>query len=288
MPELPEVETVRRGLEPALAGALLSMVEARRPDLRFPLPPRFAARLTGRRVGALERRGKYLLLGLDGGETLLIHLGMTGRFVVENGEVARRPGLHALAAAADPRHAHVVFETAAGARITYFDARRFGFMDLIAAGDLARHPRLAGMGPEPLGEAFHAAYLAAAFAARRQAVKSLLLDQRIVAGIGNIYACEALHMARISPLKPAGTLKRARLQQLVDAVRQVLGSAIEAGGSSLRDFADAAGAMGYFQHSFQVYGRAGEACSRKGCEGRIVRDVQAGRSSFHCPACQKA
>jgi formamidopyrimidine-DNA glycosylase len=287
MPELPEVETVRRGLEPSLAGALLARVEARRPDLRFPLPADFAARLTGRRVGVLERRGKYLLAALDGGETLLIHLGMTGRFVVETGEVARRPGAHALAAAADPRHAHVVFETAAGARITYFDARRFGFMDLIAPGGREDHPRLAGMGPEPLGGDFDAAYLARAFAGRRQGVKSLILDQRIVAGIGNIYACEALYMARISPLAPAGALKRARLQRLAPAVREVLEAAIQAGGSSLRDFADADGGMGYFQHSFQVYGRDGEACSRKGCDGRIARVVQAGRSSFYCPHCQR-
>jgi formamidopyrimidine-DNA glycosylase len=287
MPELPEVETVRRGLEPCLAGAVLTRVEARRPDLRFPFPKNFAARLTGRRIEGLKRRGKYLLFDLDDAETLLVHLGMTGRFMVENGQSVRRPGAHARAAPADERHAHVILQTASGARITFYDARRFGFMDLVPTAELMAHPRLAGMGPEPLSARFEAAWLVETFAHRRQAVKSLLLDQRIVAGLGNIYACEALHRARISPLSPAQGLSLAKLRRLVGAVREVLEAAILAGGSSLRDFADAAGDMGYFQHSFRVYGRAGEACPRQGCAGRIARVVQSGRSTFYCPTCQR-
>jgi formamidopyrimidine-DNA glycosylase len=287
MPELPEVETVRRGLAPVLEGARFARVLARRPDLRFPLPPRFAARLAGARVDALERRGKYLVARLDSAETLVIHLGMTGRFVVENGEVRIRPGAMALAASADPRHAHVVFETQAGARITFHDARRFGYMDLVEPGGLAAYGRLADLGPEPLGADFHARHLAAAFEGRRQGVKALLLDQHVVAGLGNIYVCEALHRARISPFAAAGALGPARLARLVGAVREVLEAAIEAGGSSLRDFADAAGALGYFQHHFRAYGREGEACAQCAGKGRITREVQGGRSTFYCPRCQR-
>jgi formamidopyrimidine-DNA glycosylase len=286
MPELPEVETVRRGLEPCLAGVRLTRVEARRPDLRFPLPRDFAARLTGARVERLERRGKYLLAPLSTDETLIMHLGMTGRFSVENGEVRQRPGAFALAAAADPRHAHLVFETEGGAVVTYFDPRRFGFMDL-APGDGHVYPALAAMGPEPLGNQFHGQHLAEAFSGRRQAVKALLLDQTIVAGLGNIYVCEALHRARISPFAPAGGIAAARLEQLVAAVREILQEAIAAGGSSLRDYADAAGAMGYFQHDFRAYGREGEPCLTPRCRGRVRREVQGGRSTFHCATCQK-
>jgi formamidopyrimidine-DNA glycosylase len=287
MPELPEVETVRRGLEPCLEGARLVRVEARRPDLRFPFPRDFARRLTGARVARLDRRGKYILAPLDTGETLLAHLGMTGRFVVENGQVRQRPGAFALAAEADARHAHVVFETDRGATITFHDPRRFGFMDLVEPGGLARHPRLAAMGPEPLGPQFDADHLLCAFRNRRQAVKALLLDQGIVAGLGNIYVCEALHRARISPFAPAGGIGRARLVRLATAVREILEAAIVAGGSSLRDFADAAGALGYFQHDFRVYDREGEPCRTPGCRGVIARAVQAGRSTFHCPSCQR-
>jgi formamidopyrimidine-DNA glycosylase len=287
MPELPEVETVRRGLEPILTGARLRLVEARRPDLRFPLPPDFALRLTGARIGPLARRGKYILAPLDRGETLVIHLGMTGRFGVENAAVGPRPGAFALAAPAEARHGHVVFETEAGARLTYYDARRFGFMDLIANGALATHARFAAMGPEPLGNGFHADHLRAAFRDRRQGPKTLLLDQSVVAGLGNIYVCEALNSAGISPLKPAGALRPAKLESLVEAVRGVLTDAIEAGGSTLKDFADVAGGMGYFQHRFRAYGRAGEACLTPGCGGQILRIVQAGRSTFYCRRCQK-
>lgn len=287
MPELPEVETVRRGLEPCLVGARLARVEARRPDLRFPLPAGFAARLTGARVEGLDRRGKYLLAPLSTGESLIMHLGMTGRFQVENGEVRRRPGEFVRATTADPRHAHLVFETEAGAVITYFDPRRFGFMDLVKGDAQVLYPAFAVMGPEPLGNNFHSRHLAEAFEGRRQGVKALLLDQTIVAGLGNIYVCEALHRARISPFAPAGRIAPARLERLTAAVREVLNEAIAAGGSSLRDYADAAGDMGYFQHDFRAYGREGEPCPTPGCRGRIRRDVQGGRSTFHCATCQR-
>ncbi|HEY1414470.1 MAG TPA: bifunctional DNA-formamidopyrimidine glycosylase/DNA-(apurinic or apyrimidinic site) lyase [Caulobacteraceae bacterium] len=279
MPELPEVETVRRGLSPVLAGARLTRVEARRPDLRFPLPVDFVQRLTGARVLTLTRRGKYMLAELDRGGVLLIHLGMTGRFEIEGAAPA---GSFALAAAADPKHAHILFETDAPARITYYDARRFGFMDLVDDIDA----RLAGLGPEPLGPDFDADHLAQAFTGRKQSAKTLLLDQRIVAGLGNIYVCEALYRAGISPTRSGGRLSRRRLERLVVAIREVLIEAIEKGGSTLRDFASADGALGYFQHSFEVYDRAGKPCATPTCHGVIRRIVQGGRSTFYCPACQ--
>ncbi len=287
MPELPEVETVRRGLEPVLAGARLARVEARRPDLRFPFPPDFVQRLTGATVLGLQRRAKYLLAPLDRGDILVMHLGMSGRFEIARAEGALRPGEFHYAADPDPRHAHVVFETEAGAKVTYYDPRRFGYMALIAAEALGAHPWFAGLGPEPLSAAFDADHLAAAFAGRRQGPKTLLLDQRVVAGLGNIYVCEALHRARISPVSPAGAVGRAAIVRLTQAIGEVLGEAIEAGGSTLRDYAAADGALGYFQHSFRVYGREGEPCPTRGCKGTVARDVQSGRSTFHCPACQR-
>jgi len=287
MPELPEVETVRRGLAPALVGARLARVEARRPDLRFPLPQGFVQRLTGARIAALNRRAKYLLAPLDRGDTLVMHLGMSGRFEVEAGAPARRSGDFVYAAPADPKHAHVVFETEAGARVTYFDPRRFGYMDLIPTAELADHPWFAGLGPEPLEPGFDAAHLARAFAGRRQSAKTLLLDQRVVAGLGNIYVCEALHRARVSPLKPAAEISARKLTQLVSIVRLVLEEAIAAGGSTLRDYAGADGALGYFQHRFQAYGREGEPCLAPRCRGVIARAVQSGRSTFYCPECQR-
>jgi len=287
MPELPEVETVRRGLEPVLAGARLVRVEARRPDLRFPLPDGFVQRLTGARIERLERRAKYLLAPLDRGDTLVMHLGMSGRFEIAGGEATRRPGDFHYAASADPKHAHVIFETDGGVRVTYFDPRRFGYMDLIATDALAAHPWFAGLGPEPLGPDLNGKHLAAAFAGRRQSVKASLMDQRIVAGLGNIYVCEALFRAGISPLRPAGELGTRALNGLATAIKAVLEEAIEAGGSTLRDYAAADGSLGYFQHSFAVYGREGEACRRAGCKGVIERTVQAGRSTFACASCQR-
>ncbi|HEY3697355.1 bifunctional DNA-formamidopyrimidine glycosylase/DNA-(apurinic or apyrimidinic site) lyase [Phenylobacterium sp.] len=286
MPELPEVETVRRGLEPVLAGARLARVEARRPDLRFPLPPDFVQRLTGAVILTLQRRAKYLLGALDRGDTLVMHLGMSGRFEIARPEGAVRPGEFHYAADPDPRHAHVQFATEAGAQVTYYDPRRFGYMALIPTAELGTHPWFANLGPEPLSDAFDADRLAGALAGRRQGPKTLLLDQRIVAGLGNIYVCEALHRARISPFRPAGEISRARLVKLVAAIRAVLTEAIAAGGSSLRDYAAADGALGYFQHRFRVYGREGAPCPNRGCAGVVARKAQAGRSTFHCPVCQ--
>jgi formamidopyrimidine-DNA glycosylase len=287
MPELPEVETVRRGLAPVLEDARLTRVEARRPDLRFPLPEGFVQRLTGATVTGLGRRAKYLLARLDRDETLVMHLGMSGRFEIAGGASKLRPGDFALAQPPDPKHAHIVFETEAGAVVTFYDPRRFGYMDLIATDRLEAHPWFEGLGPEPLGPCFGAETLERAFEGRRQSVKATLLDQRVVAGLGNIYVCEALFRAGLAPERPAGGIGRKKLEDLARSVREVLGEAIEAGGSTLRDYASADGALGYFQHRFQVYGREGEPCVRPGCRGRIERTVQAGRSTFACSRCQR-
>jgi formamidopyrimidine-DNA glycosylase len=287
MPELPEVETVRGGLAPVLEGCRLARVEARRPDLRFPLPENFVQVLTGARIERLERRAKYLLAGLDREDTLVMHLGMSGRFEIARPEGAERPGQFHYAPDPDPKHAHVLFETEEGVRVTYYDPRRFGYMALVNTATMHLHPWFAGLGPEPLGDAFDAARLKAAFAGRRQGPKTLLLDQRIVAGLGNIYVCEALHRSRISPFRPAGRISGPRLERLVEAVRGVLAEAIAAGGSTLRDYAQADGALGYFQHRFRVYDREGRPCPNEGCGGVIARRVQAGRSTFHCPVCQR-
>jgi formamidopyrimidine-DNA glycosylase len=284
MPELPEVETVRRGLEPVLAGARLKRVIANRADLRFPLPANFAERLEGARIDSLARRAKYLLAALDTGETLAMHLGMSGRFTIV--EAARQPGDFYYSTPPDPIHTHVVFETEAGGRVEYNDPRRFGYMDLIPTKDLASYKLFADLGPEPLGNEFNAGSLAAAFRGRKQNVKATLLDQRVVAGLGNIYVCEALHRAGISPRRAAGRVTAAQRENLARAVRAVLGEAIEAGGSSLKDYARADGALGYFQHRFRVYGREGQACQTKECGGVIRRLAQAGRSTFYCPRCQ--
>jgi formamidopyrimidine-DNA glycosylase len=282
MPELPEVETVRRGLAPVLEGHRLARVRLNRPDLRFPLPDGFVQRLTGATITALDRRAKYLLGRLDRGDVLVMHLGMTGRFEIDG----HTPGEFEQAVAPDPKHAHVVFETEAGSKVTYYDPRRFGFMGLIPADTLSAHPWFAGMGPEPLGEGFTARTLADAFAGRKQGPKTLLLDQRVVAGLGNIYVCEALHRAHISPLKPAGGISAKRLAKLVEDIKAVLAEAVEVGGSTLRDFAAADGALGYFQHRFRVYGREGEPCPTPGCGGTVERVAQSGRSTFYCATCQ--
>lgn len=283
MPELPEVETVRRGLAPHLEGARLVKVVQNRPDLRFPLPEDFVARLTGATVVALERRAKYLLARLDTGETLVAHLGMTGRFTVE----AQAPGRFHHEAGSDPKHTHVVFETDRGARIAFNDARRFGFMDLIPTARLDSHPWFAGMGPEPLGPGFTPRALAEALAGRRQNIKVTLLDQKVVAGLGNIYVSEALHLAGVSPERPAGELTGKEIGKLVPAIRDTLEAAIEAGGSSLRDYRQADGELGYFQHSFRVYDREEHPCPNPRCRGQVRRMAQGGRSTFFCPACQR-
>ena len=286
MPELPEVETVRRGLLSSLEGHRITHVLARRPDLRFALPDHFVERLTGARVDHLRRRAKYMLAELDRGETLVMHLGMTGRFEIEEMGGSIRPGRLALKAPEGAKHAHILFDTDAGRRLTYVDARRFGFMGRVRTDRLGEHPWFKGMGPEPLGPDFTVTALAEALEGRAQAIKTLLLDQRIVAGLGNIYVCEALHRARISPLTSGGQIPRARLTALVEAVRAVLGEAIEAGGSTLRDFQAADGSLGYFQHSFRAYGREDQPCLTPGCRGVIRRQVQGGRSTFHCAVCQ--
>lgn len=283
MPELPEVETVRRGLAPTLEGRRLVRVQQLRPDLRFPFPDGFVQRLTGATITRLDRRAKYLLGHLDRDDVLVMHLGMTGRFEIDG----HTPGEFEQAVAPDPKHAHVIFETEAGGMVTYYDPRRFGFMGLVPPGELETHPWFAGMGPEPLGPDFTADTLVKAFAGRKQGPKTLLLDQRVVAGLGNIYVSEALHRVGISPLKPAGSIAKKRLAPLVAAIKDVLAEAVEVGGSTLRDFAAADGALGYFQHRFRVYDREGQPCPTPGCGGTIERVVQAGRSTFYCPTCQK-
>ncbi|HET6971321.1 MAG TPA: bifunctional DNA-formamidopyrimidine glycosylase/DNA-(apurinic or apyrimidinic site) lyase [Phenylobacterium sp.] len=287
MPELPEVETVRGGLAPVLEGHRLARVEARRPDLRFPLPLNFVQVLTGATIQRLERRAKYLMARLDREDTLVMHLGMSGRFEISRPDGEDRPGQFHYAPDPDPKHAHILFTTEAGARVTYYDPRRFGYMALVNTATLHLHPWFAGLGPEPLSDAFDAAHLKAAFAGRKQGPKTLLLDQRIVAGLGNIYVCEALNRARISPFKAAGGVAARRLPPLVEAIKAVLGEAIAAGGSTLRDFAQTDGALGYFQHRFRTYDREGQPCRNDGCKGVIDRRVQAGRSTFFCPVCQK-
>ena len=282
---------MRGGLAPVLEGHRLARVEARRPDLRFPLPENFVQVLTGATVTRLTRRAKYLLATLDREDTLVMHLGMSGRFEIakprqEGPDGAISPGQFHYAPDPDPKHAHIVFETEAGARVTYYDPRRFGYMALVNTATLALHPWFAGLGPEPLSDAFDAERLKAAFAGRKQGPKTLLLDQRIVAGLGNIYVCEALNRARISPFKPAGRISKPRLAKLVDDIRTVLTEAIAAGGSTLRDYAQVDGALGYFQHRFRVYDREGEPCLNDPCVGVIARKVQAGRSTFYCPVCQ--
>ncbi|PKQ13883.1 MAG: DNA-formamidopyrimidine glycosylase [Alphaproteobacteria bacterium HGW-Alphaproteobacteria-1] len=283
MPELPEVETVRCGLAPVMEGQVIARAQVNRPDLRWPFPPDMAARLSGARVLALRRRSKYLLADLDRGETLLIHLGMSGRMLVSGAPVGRFVHDHP----APEKHDHVVIDMTSGARITFNDPRRFGAMDLMATHSAGTHPLLAKLGPEPLGNGFHEAHLAAALAGRRTPIKAALLDQRIVAGLGNIYVCEALFRAGISPRRLAGSLGPRRIARLTGAIRAVLTEAIAAGGSSLRDYRQADGELGYFQHAFDVYGREGAPCRKPGCDGRIARLVQSARSSFHCPRCQR-
>ena len=286
MPELPEVETVRRGLEPVLAGARLSRVRQNRPDLRFPFPDRFVERLEGATVERIDRRAKYLLMPLSTGETWVSHLGMTGRFTLDGDPL----GEFEQAAPIAGKHEHVslcAVRAGIATRVGFADARRFGFMGLIPTADVEAHPWFAGLGPEPLGNGFSGAHLAEAFAGRKQTIKVSLLDQRHVAGLGNIYVCEALYRARISPLVAAGKVSKPRLEILAAVVRDVLNEAILAGGSTLKDFATADGGQGYFQHRFDVYGREGQPCLADGCTGVIRRTVQAGRSTFWCPVCQK-
>jgi formamidopyrimidine-DNA glycosylase len=288
MPELPEVETVRRGLAPAMEGARFAKVEVRRGDLRWPLPKGFAQRLDGKTVEGLGRRAKYLLADLSSGEVLLMHLGMSGSFRV--GKDAK-PGVYYHERSKSTAHDHIVFHMSNGATVTFNDPRRFGSMKLVLRAKLDQEPLLRSLGPEPLGNEFDAAMLAKACAGKKTSLKAALSDQRVVAGLGNIYVCEALFRARLSPKRRASTIadrhgkSNERAERLVDAIKAVLGDAIEAGGSSLRDHRRADGSLGDFQHNFRVYDREGEPCPN--CKGRIKRIVQAGRSTFYCPSCQK-
>ncbi len=293
MPELPEVETVRRGLQPAMEGLRIVTAEVRRKDLRFPFQKDFVARLEGQTVTGLGRRAKYLMADLGSGDVLLMHLGMSGSFrVLDHGD-DKTPGQFHHPRGEDRAHDHVVFKMSSGAAIVFNDPRRFGYMKIIARNGLEDEPLLSGLGPEPLGNEFDASLLARACASKKTSLKAALLDQRVVAGLGNIYVCEALFRAHLSPRRLAATLATKRgeptdhASRLVDAIHAVLNQAIKAGGSSLRDHRQTSGELGYFQHSFQVYDREGEKCQTAGCRGIVRRFVQNGRSTFWCPKCQK-
>src|SRR5450432_4905790 len=301
MPELPEVETVRRGLQPAMEGSKIVKAEARRKDLRFPFQKDFVARLEGQTVTGLGRRAKYLLADLGSGDVLLMHLAMSGSFRLITDDKEKAPGKFQHPRSEDRAHDHVVFHMSSGASVVFNDPRRFGSMKIIARGVLEDEPLLRGLGPEPLGNEFDAAMLARACAGKKTSLKAALLDQRVVAGLGNIYVCEALFRARLSPRRLAATLatKAGRrkgaaggeptdhTKRLVTAIHAVLNQAIKAGGSSLRDHRQTSGELGYFQHSFQVYDREGEKCQTDGCSGIVKRFTQNGRSTFWCPKCQK-
>jgi formamidopyrimidine-DNA glycosylase len=301
MPELPEVETVRRGLQPAMEGAKIVKADLRRKDLRFPFQKDFVARLQGQTVTGLGRRAKYLMADLGSGDVLLMHLGMSGSFRVVAEDDKTTPGQFHHPRSEDRAHDHVVFHMSSGAAIVFNDPRRFGYMKIIARKKIDEEPLLKGLGPEPLGNAFDAAMLARSCANKKASLKAALLDQRVVAGLGNIYVCEALFRAHLSPRRLAATLATKAGQRkgvaggeptdharrLVDAIHGVLNQAIKAGGSSLRDHRQTSGELGYFQHSFQVYDREGEKCQTKGCSGIVRRFTQNGRSTFWCPTCQK-
>ena len=282
MPELPEVETVRRGLTPAMERQVIVQADVNRPDLRWPFPDNMSERLTGKTVLRLRRRSKYVLADLSSGETLLIHLGMSGRMLISGDPLGQFVHEHP----APEKHDHVVFHMSNGSRVTFNDPRRFGAMDLLDTATADKHKLLVALGPEPLGNDFNESVLIAAFENKKSPVKSALLDQGIVCGLGNIYVCEALFRAGISPTRLAKDLTKPRVRSLVPIIRDVLSEAIEAGGSSLKDFRQADGELGYFQHSFDVYGREGEPCRAADCTNAIERIVQSGRSSFHCPTCQ--
>jgi formamidopyrimidine-DNA glycosylase len=295
MPELPEVETVRRGLQPAMEGARIVSVETRRPDLRFPFPPDFAKRLSGKRIVSLGRRAKYLTAEIEGGPLLICHLGMSGSFRIEEEDNAGAPGVFHHERSKAASHDHVVFHLASPrgkkSRVVFNDPRRFGFMLFADANN--EHPMLADLGVEPTGNALGGRLLADLVRGKKAPLKAALLDQTLIAGLGNIYVSEALWRAGLSPRRAAGTIASAngkvsqRAERLASAIRSVIAEAIEAGGSSLRDYVHADGSLGYFQHSFSVYDREGEPCRRPGCKGTIARIVQSGRSTFYCPACQR-
>ena len=293
MPELPEVETVRRGLQPVMEGAKILGAEARRKDLRFPFQKDFVARLTGQTVTGLGRRAKYLLADLASGDVLLMHLGMSGSFRIQKIEQTHTTGVFHHPRDKNGAHDHVVFHMSSGADVIFNDPRRFGYMKIIPRASLEAEPLLKGLGPEPLGNAFDARLLAQSCAGKNTSLKAALLDQRVVAGLGNIYVCEALYRAHLSPRRRASTLADKKgaptdhAKRLINAIHAVLNQAIEAGGSSLRDHRQTSGELGYFQHSFRVYDREGESCGTAGCGGIIRRFTQNGRSTFWCPKCQE-
>jgi formamidopyrimidine-DNA glycosylase len=290
MPELPEVETVRRGLAPYMEGAKIEQLELRRKDLRFPFPDHFAARVKGASITALSRRAKYLLIELDSGETIIAHLGMSGSFKVVTADELERPGEFHHARSRLAAHDHVLFHVvdkhSHKVQIVYNDPRRFGFMLIAPTPVLHDHKLLADIGIEPLGNQLSGAYLHRLFDGRPTSFKAALLDQRLIAGLGNIYVCEALWRAGLSPFSPAATIST-KAEVLAASIKDVLTEALEAGGSSLRDHRQADGSLGYFQHRFAVYGREGEPCPKDGCAAIIERRVQNGRSTFYCPTCQK-
>ena len=283
MPELPEVETVRRGLAPMMEGQRITQAKVNRPDLRWPFPERMAERLSNQTVMSLRRRSKYILAELSSGETLIIHLGMSGRMLISGAPVGQFHHDHP----APEKHDHVVLNLQNGARVTFNDPRRFGAMDLTPTDALDTHWLLKDIGPEPLGNAFNEDYMVERLKTRNSPMKSALLDQKIVAGLGNIYVCEALFRAGVSPKRKASRLSETRTKALVPVIRQVLQEAIDAGGSSLKDFRQADGELGYFQHNFDVYDREGAPCRTPDCGGTVNRIVQSGRSTFYCPTCQR-
>ncbi len=293
MPELPEVETVRRGLAPVMEGFVIKEAEARRADLRWPFPENFVARLGGQKILGLGRRAKYLLADLSSGEVLMMHLGMSGSFRIGLEDANSVPGHFHHPRSGDEKHDHVVFHMSSGARVTFNDPRRFGFMKLVPRAGLEGDPLIRNLGPEPLGNEFDAAMLADACAGKKTSLKAALSDQRVVAGLGNIYVCEALHRSKLSPRRRASTIAersgkpKPSAVDLADSIRTVLNDAIEAGGSSLRDHRRADGELGMFQHNFRVYDREGGKCPLRGCKGTIRRIVQTGRSTFYCPVCQR-
>ncbi len=296
MPELPEVETVRRGLSPAMTGKVIDRLELRRPDLRFPFSEGLADMAKGKRIDALSRRSKYLLIHLDGDITLISHLGMSGSYRIIDEAAENTPGAFHHQRGKDETHDHVIFHLRGPEgrlRVIYNDPRRFGFLLLAQTSQLGEHPLIRDLGPEPVGNSLNAEYLASRFATKSQPLKSALLDQKLIAGLGNIYVCEALYRAGLSPKRQARTIvlksgkPTKRLEDLTVAIRQVIAEAIEAGGSSLKDHIQTDGSMGYFQHNFAVYDRENEICRTEGCHTPIARLVQAGRSTFYCPRCQK-
>lgn len=276
MPELPEVETVAKGLEQALIGDQFSRITLRRENLRFPFPENFAEQLCNKKITRIGRRAKYLLMTLDDGVVMIGHLGMSGSFRIEKQPVTEFD-----------KHDHVIFETKNGIMVRYNDPRRFGFMLLTTEAEMDQHPQLASIGPEPLGNAFNGPALAERLKGRKSPIKTALLDQKVVAGVGNIYACEALHRSHISPQRQSATIKGVKADRLVTAVRDVLEEAIRSGGSTLRNYSTTSGELGYFQHNFKVYGKEGDNCPTQSCKGVIQRITQAGRSTFYCPHCQR-